>query len=107
MKYLEMTFGGHIVYSRTVYEVEEATKDLLNFVQAKKKQAGRAVLGFDIEWKPSFKRGGNFKMKFLLVMILFCLLEILPLPCNLTQNAGSLFFFNLLFWGAFRIRSLR
>ncbi|KAM7511845.1 hypothetical protein LguiB_010720 [Lonicera macranthoides] len=57
MKYPEMTFGGQIEYSRTVCEVEKATNDLLDFVEAKKKQVGRAVLGFDIEWKPTFRRG--------------------------------------------------
>lgn len=57
MRYPKITFGGKIVYSRTVSEVEKASEELLKFVEAKKRGAGHTVLGFDIEWKPTFKRG--------------------------------------------------
>lgn len=57
MRYPQMTFGGNIVYSRTVSEVEKASEELLKFVEAKKGEGGPTVLGFDIEWKPTFRRG--------------------------------------------------
>lgn len=52
-----MNFGGHIVYSRTVTEVEKATAELLKIVETKKKEMGQAILGFDIEWRPTFRKG--------------------------------------------------
>lgn len=57
IQYPEVNFQGNIVYSRTASEVDKASKELLRFVQAKKREAGHVVLGFDIEWKPTFKRG--------------------------------------------------
>lgn len=45
------------MYSRTASEVDRASKELLKFVQAKKREAGHTVLGFDIEWRPTFRRG--------------------------------------------------
>ncbi|XP_048496036.1 3'-5' exonuclease isoform X2 [Beta vulgaris subsp. vulgaris] len=57
MKYPAMNFGGRIVYSRTMEEVEEATLQILKMLEAKKRETGRAVIGLDIEWKPSFVRG--------------------------------------------------
>ncbi|KAJ8449666.1 hypothetical protein Cgig2_001322 [Carnegiea gigantea] len=57
MKYPVMNFGGRIVYCRTVQEVEEATLQILNLLEVKKQELGRAILGVDIEWKPSFGRG--------------------------------------------------
>ncbi|KAK9288007.1 hypothetical protein L1049_016452 [Liquidambar formosana] len=59
MRYPVMKFGGHIMYSRTVVEVEKAATELLNFVEAKKREMGRAILGFDIEWRPTFRRGAS------------------------------------------------
>ncbi|KAL1808382.1 hypothetical protein DCAR_0727832 [Daucus carota subsp. sativus] len=55
--YPEVRFQGTIVYSRTASEVDRASKELLKFVQAKKREAGHTVLGFDIEWRPTFRRG--------------------------------------------------
>lgn len=55
--YPEVSFQGKIVYSKTAFEVDRASKELLKFVQAKKREGGHIVLGFDIEWKPTFKRG--------------------------------------------------
>lgn len=52
-----MAFKGHIVYSRTFPEVEKAADELLKFVELKKKDGGRAIIGFDVEWRPSFRKG--------------------------------------------------
>ncbi|XP_059651164.1 3'-5' exonuclease isoform X1 [Cornus florida] len=57
MRYPTLNFGGQILYSRTVAEVDKAAKELLKFVEFKKSEVGRAVLGFDIEWRPTFRRG--------------------------------------------------
>lgn len=45
------------MYSRTTEEVEEATLQILKSLEARHCETGRAVLGLDIEWKPSFDRG--------------------------------------------------
>ncbi|CAA0838637.1 Werner Syndrome-like exonuclease, partial [Striga hermonthica] len=50
-------YGGRIIYSRTVQEVEKAAEELLDFVETKKRKEGECILGIDIEWKPSFIRG--------------------------------------------------
>ncbi|KAL6342667.1 hypothetical protein AAG906_013073 [Vitis piasezkii] len=57
MRLPKMNFGGHVVYSRTVTEVEKATAELLKIVETKKKEMGQAILGFDIEWRPTFRKG--------------------------------------------------
>ncbi|KAM2087431.1 hypothetical protein EV1_031320 [Malus domestica] len=57
MKYPVMMFGGEIKYSRTAVEVEKAALEILKNFQAKKKAVGQNAIGFDIEWKPTFKRG--------------------------------------------------
>ncbi|KAF6145810.1 hypothetical protein GIB67_028805 [Kingdonia uniflora] len=57
LRYPALKFEGRIVYSRTVAEVEKATTELLEFTRADKKNMDRYILGFDIEWKPTFKRG--------------------------------------------------
>ncbi|KAL7615840.1 3'-5' exonuclease isoform X1 [Lactuca sativa] len=57
MRYPAMAFKGHIVYSRTFPEVEKAADELLKFVELKKKDGGRAIIGFDVEWRPSFRKG--------------------------------------------------
>nr|XP_043611094.1 Werner Syndrome-like exonuclease [Erigeron canadensis] len=59
MRFPAMTFKGHIVYSRTFSEVEKAANELLKFVETKIKDEGRAVIGFDIEWRPLFKKGAT------------------------------------------------
>ncbi|KAL2530179.1 Werner Syndrome-like exonuclease [Forsythia ovata] len=55
--YQEMKFGGQIVYSRTVEEVEKAADELLHFIEAKKSKEGGCILGLDIEWRPTFIKG--------------------------------------------------
>ncbi|CAA3016664.1 Werner Syndrome-like exonuclease isoform X1 [Olea europaea subsp. europaea] len=55
--YQDMKFGGRIVYSRTVEEVEKAADELLHFIEAKKSKEGKCILGLDIEWKPTFRKG--------------------------------------------------
>ncbi|KVI00367.1 Ribonuclease H-like domain-containing protein [Cynara cardunculus var. scolymus] len=57
MRYPAMSFKGHIVYSRTFSEVEKAANELLTFVETKNRDGGHAVFGFDIEWRPTFKKG--------------------------------------------------
>lgn len=62
-----MRFGGQILYSRTSVEVEKAAMELLQVLETQKRETGQVVIGFDIEWKPTFKRG-NFPF-FLLAFI--------------------------------------
>lgn len=57
MRYPVMRFGGRILYSRTAIEVDKAAKELLQNLEAGKRESGHVVLGFDIEWRPTFKRG--------------------------------------------------
>ncbi|XP_016438658.2 3'-5' exonuclease-like isoform X2 [Nicotiana tabacum] len=57
MQYPEISFKGHVIYSRTTKEVEKSAVELLNFVEEKKRKEGHVALGFDIEWKPSFRKG--------------------------------------------------
>ncbi|KAF3666906.1 putative transcription factor bHLH62-like [Capsicum annuum] len=56
MQYPEMTFKGRVIYSRTTKEVEKSAVALFNFVEEKKRNEGHVALGFDIEWKPTFRR---------------------------------------------------
>ncbi|KAK9901443.1 hypothetical protein M0R45_002127 [Rubus argutus] len=57
MRYPAMKFGGQITYSRTAVEVEKAAMEIIKTVKAKKSELGQNTVGFDIEWKPTFKRG--------------------------------------------------
>ncbi|TMW85914.1 hypothetical protein EJD97_022276 [Solanum chilense] len=57
MQYPEMSFKGRVIYSRTINEVEKSAAELFNFVEEKKRKEGNVALGFDIEWKPTFRRG--------------------------------------------------
>lgn len=57
LRYPPLRFGGHILYSFTEDEVENAAMELLKIVEIKKKEMGQVALGFDIEWKPSFQKG--------------------------------------------------
>lgn len=57
VEYPEMKFGGRIVYSKTVSEVEKAAKELLEIIEVKKIYMEQVSLGFDIEWKPTFRKG--------------------------------------------------
>lgn len=54
MRYPSIRFGGQIVFSRTVSEVEEATLGLLEIIVAGKRIMDHVPVGFDIEWRPSF-----------------------------------------------------
>ncbi|XP_072956067.1 3'-5' exonuclease isoform X1 [Typha angustifolia] len=54
--YQSMKFMGRIVYSKTASEVEQATKEILDKIKALK-SFEQVSLGFDIEWKPVFRRG--------------------------------------------------
>lgn len=47
------------MYSRTVSEVEEATLGLVEIIAARKRTVDHVPVGFDIEWRPSFVRGGT------------------------------------------------
>ncbi|XP_024922216.3 3'-5' exonuclease isoform X2 [Ziziphus jujuba] len=62
MRYPVMKFGGQITYSRTVAEVEAAAMELLKTVEAKNREVGEAIVGFDIEWRPTFKKGCKKEM---------------------------------------------
>ncbi|XP_051128093.1 3'-5' exonuclease [Andrographis paniculata] len=53
----DIKFCGHIIYKRTMEEMERAAMELLAFVETKKREDGQCVLGLDIEWRPTFKRG--------------------------------------------------
>ncbi|KZV48459.1 Werner Syndrome-like exonuclease [Dorcoceras hygrometricum] len=55
--YQEIKFGGGVVYSRTVDEVERAAEELLKFMDISKRKGDQCILGLDIEWRPTFKRG--------------------------------------------------
>ncbi|CAN4090860.1 unnamed protein product [Withania somnifera] len=57
IQYPEMTFKGRVIYSRTTKEVEKSAVELFNFVEERKRKEGHVALGFDIEWKPTFRRG--------------------------------------------------
>ncbi|KAJ1704615.1 hypothetical protein LUZ63_004394 [Rhynchospora breviuscula] len=57
-KFEVLKFGGRIAYCRTASEVEKATMELLNKIKARN-STGQVPLGFDVEWKPSFKKGAT------------------------------------------------
>ena len=57
MRYPEIAFKGRIVYSRGFDEVEKSAEELLSFVELKRRNGGQAILGFDIEWRPTVRRG--------------------------------------------------
>ncbi|XP_019265597.1 PREDICTED: Werner Syndrome-like exonuclease isoform X2 [Nicotiana attenuata] len=57
MQYPEISFKGRVIYSRTNKEVEKSAVELLKFVEEKKRKEGHVALGFDIEWRPSFRKG--------------------------------------------------
>ncbi|KAI3934328.1 hypothetical protein MKW92_016826 [Papaver armeniacum] len=59
LEYPEMKFPGRIVYSKTVSEVEKAAKELLEIIEVNKIYMEQVSLGFDIEWKPTFRKGGK------------------------------------------------
>ncbi|KAI4375432.1 hypothetical protein MLD38_013298 [Melastoma candidum] len=55
--YPVMTFEGRISYSQTSKDVEKAAAELLKEINMLKLKNSRVVLGFDIEWKPTFRKG--------------------------------------------------
>ncbi|KAJ6792563.1 Werner Syndrome-like exonuclease [Iris pallida] len=55
-RYPSINFSGRIVYCRTAPEVESATAELLERMKEEGKLS-RMPLGFDIEWRPTFKKG--------------------------------------------------
>ncbi|WOL07439.1 hypothetical protein Cni_G16180 [Canna indica] len=57
VKYPTMVFRGSIIYCRTALEVERASMELLDKIRSMKQNMNHVSLGFDIEWKPIFKRG--------------------------------------------------
>ncbi|XP_021888961.1 Werner Syndrome-like exonuclease [Carica papaya] len=59
MRYPPLRFVGRILYSRTALEAEKAAAKLLQILQAKKKQRGQVAIGFDIEWRPTFRKGAS------------------------------------------------
>lgn len=52
-----MKFSGKIMYSRTFDDVEKAVTKILNFIEDKKREMMQIAIGFDIEWRPTFRRG--------------------------------------------------
>lgn len=52
-----MKFTGKIMYSKTANDVEKAVMDVLKGLKAKKNEMVQSTIGFDIEWRPSFRRG--------------------------------------------------
>ena len=49
-----MKFGGRILYSKTAIDVEQAGNHLLHTITNSKSKKTQFVLGFDIEWQPTF-----------------------------------------------------
>ncbi|CAK8567103.1 unnamed protein product [Lathyrus sativus] len=52
-----MKFCGQIMYSRTFNDVEKAVTKFLKIIEEKKREMIQIAIGFDIEWKPTFRRG--------------------------------------------------
>ncbi|CAA7027964.1 unnamed protein product [Microthlaspi erraticum] len=52
-----MRFGGRIIYSKTASEVDMRAMQLLRDLETKRDQSGRAIVGFDVEWRPDFTKG--------------------------------------------------
>ncbi|ESQ56299.1 hypothetical protein EUTSA_v10025908mg [Eutrema salsugineum] len=52
-----MRFGGRILYSKTASEVDKRAMQLLKVLETKRDDSGTAIVGFDIEWRPSFRKG--------------------------------------------------
>lgn len=55
-----MAFGGRILYSRSTVEVAKAATELLKKIDSLKRSMGQVPIGFDIEWRPSFRRGSLY-----------------------------------------------
>jgi hypothetical protein len=52
-----MKFCGQILYSRTFNDVEKAVTKFVKNIEEKKREMMQIAIGFDIEWKPTFRRG--------------------------------------------------
>lgn len=52
-----MTFGGRIAYSRSATDVERAAAELLKKINAMKSVMDQVIIGFDIEYRPTFQKG--------------------------------------------------
>ncbi|CAL5203628.1 unnamed protein product [Lathyrus oleraceus] len=52
-----MKFCGKIMYSRTFNDVEKAVTKFLKIIEEKKREMMQIAIGFDIEWKPTFRKG--------------------------------------------------
>ncbi|CAJ2668180.1 unnamed protein product [Trifolium pratense] len=52
-----MKFCGKILYSRTFNDVEKAVTKFIKNIEEKKREMMQIAIGFDIEWKPTFRRG--------------------------------------------------
>ncbi|KAI5406442.1 hypothetical protein KIW84_052970 [Lathyrus oleraceus] len=52
-----MKFCGKIMYSRTFNDVEKAVTKFLKIIEEKKSEMMQIAIGFDIEWKPTFRKG--------------------------------------------------
>lgn len=50
-------FSGQIMYSRTFDDVEKSVTKFLKKLEEKKRKMLQIAIGFDIEWRPTFKRG--------------------------------------------------
>ena len=57
MRFPALKFGGRIVYSRTASEVDRASRELAKKINSMRKGMDQITIGFDIEWKPTFRRG--------------------------------------------------
>lgn len=55
--YHVLSFGGRISYSQTTEDVEKAAAELLKKINILKIKNVRVVVGFDIEWRPTFRKG--------------------------------------------------
>lgn len=45
------------MYSRTFNDVEKAVTKFLKIIEEKKREMMQIAIGFDIEWKPTFRKG--------------------------------------------------
>ncbi|CAH9120883.1 unnamed protein product [Cuscuta epithymum] len=52
-----LAYGGRVIYSRTACEVERSAEKILRLVEERRSKEEAVALGFDMEWKPSFKKG--------------------------------------------------
>lgn len=69
-----MRFGGRILYSKTASEVDKRAMQLLKVLDTKRDESGRAIVGFDIEWRPSFRKGTFVILLSYLGLFLICLI---------------------------------